>query len=332
MYTLERLDNKKALVTGGLGFIGSNIVQKLVELGSKVTVYDACLDPYGWNFANIKEIKDKVEFIKGDIRDINLLKQVVKGKTCIFDCASQISHLISVKDPFLDIDINCKGAMTVLEAVRQENKEAKLVYAGTRGEIGKMEYNPIDEKHPTNPTDMNGIDKLAAEKYHMLYNKLYDIRTTSIRINNTYGDRGQMKNDDYGVVNWIIRRAILNEEIVIHGEGLQTRDYNYVKDVVDAIILASQSEKSNGEIFMLGSGKETRFIDVIKLILKTTGCSQEVKKIPRPGERNAIEIGNFVVSIEKIRNVLGWQPKTSLEEGIEKTILFYKERIKEYIQ
>lgn len=331
MYRLERLDGKKALVTGGLGFIGSNIVHKLFELGAKITVLDACIDPYGWNFANIKEIKDKIEFIKGDTRDPVLIKDIVKNKDYIFDCAAQISHLISIKDPLLDIDINCRGAMTILEAVRQVNKDAKLIYAGTRGEIGKMEYSPIDEKHPTNPTDINGIDKLAVEKYYILYYKLYGIRTTSIRINNTYGERSQMKHDDYSIVNWIIRRVILGEEIIIHGEGLQTRDYNYVVDVADAMILASQNEKSNGEIFMLGSGKETRFIDMINLIIKTAGSKQEIKKIPRPESRKAIEIGNFVVNIEKIRNLLSWYPETSIEDGIKKTIDFYKERIKEYI-
>lgn len=331
MYTLNRFDGKKVLITGGLGFIGSNLAHKLFELGAKVFIYDACLDPYGWNFKNIKEIKDKLKFIKGDIRNFELMKKVVRNKDYIFDCASQVSHLISVKNPFLDIDINCRGAITVLEAVRYVNKETKLIYAGTRGSIGKMEYSPVDEKHPTNPFDMNGIDKLSAEKYHMLYNRVYGIRTTSIRINNTYGERAQVKHDDYGVINWFIRRAILNEEIVIHGDGSQTRDYNYVEDVVDAMILASKSEKSNGEVFMLGSGREMSLLNMIKLILKIAGSKAKIKKIDRPCERKAIEIGNFVVNFDRIKNVLNWYPKTSLEEGLKKTIDFYRKNINNYI-
>lgn len=330
-YELKSMRGRKALVTGGLGFIGSNIVHKLVGLGADVTVYDACLDPYGWNFANIKEVRDRVEFVKGDTRDSNMLEKHVKDKGAIFDCSAQVSHTISISNPLLDIDINCRGAMTLLEAARKFSDKAVMVYAGTRGEIGRAEYFPIDEKHPTNPVDMNGIDKLAAEKYYLLYHSIYGMKTTSLRINNTYGVRGQMKHGDYGIVNWFIRNALLNEQITIHGEGRQTRDYNYVEDVVDAMILASQSEKSFGEVFMLGSGKETRFIDMVELILKTAGNSMKVNKIPRPKDREAIEIGNFLVDYSKIKNTLGWHPKTSLEDGIKKTVDFYRERLNEYI-
>lgn len=330
-YKLNKMDGQNVLITGGLGFIGSNIAQKLTSLGAKVTILDACLDPYGWNFANTKEIKDKIIFVKGDIRDLELIKKLTKDMNVIFDCAAQISHLISIKEPLLDIDINCRGAMTVLEAVRAVNDKAKLVYAGTRGQIGKRIYSPIDEKHPTDPVDMNGIDKLAAEKYYMLYNRLYGIKTTSIRINNTYGERGQIKHDDYGLVNWWIRQALLNEQIIINGDGLQTRDFNYIKDVVDAMILVAQSDKTNGEIFMLGSGKETSIRKLIELILKTTDSKMEIKSQPWPKDRKSIEIGNFLVDFSKIKNTLGWRPRTDLEEGIRLTVEFYKKRLKEYL-
>jgi len=331
MYHLKSMPEKTALITGGLGFIGGNIAQKLVPLGVKVTIYDACLDPYGWNFANIREIKDKVEFVKGDTRDFELLKKHVVGKEFIFDCAAQVSHTLSIKDPFLDVDINCRGALNVLEAVRQRNDKAKIIYAGTRGELGRLEKTPADEMHPTNPVDMNGINKLAAEKYNLLYYRLYGIKTTSLRINNTYGPRGQMKHDDYGIVNWFVRQALLGEEIVIHGEGQQTRDFNYVEDVVDAMVLAAQSDKSNGEFFLLGSGRETKFIDMLQLIIKTTGSPSTIRKIPRPKERESIEIGNFLVSFDKIKRTLGWRPATSLEEGIERTVGFYRQRLQEYL-
>lgn len=330
-YKLNNMGGQNVLITGGLGFIGSNIAQKLTSLGAKATILDACLDPYGWNFANIKKIKKKITFVKGDIRDLDLMKKIVKDMDIVFDCAAQISHLISVKNPLLDIDINCKGAMTVLEAVRSVNDKTKIVYAGTRGQIGKKTYSPIDEKHPTDPVDMNGIDKLAAEKYHMLYHRIYGIKTTSIRINNTYGERGQIKHDDYGLVNWWIRQALLNEQIVINGDGLQTRDFNYIGDVVDAMIIAVQNNKSDGEIFMLGSGKETSIRDLITLILRTVGSKMEIKSRPWPEDRKNIEIGNFLVDFSKIKNILGWYPKTSLDQGIKLTIEFYKKRLKEYL-
>lgn len=331
MYVLKPMRGESALITGGLGFIGSNIAHRLVSLGAHVTVYDACLDPYGWNFANIREIKDSVKFIKGDTRDIELLKEHVRDKDFVFDCAAQVSHNLSIKKPFLDVDINCRGALNVLEAVRHCGGKAKVVYAGTRGELGRLERTPADETHPTNPVDINGINKLAAEKYNLLYNKIYGIRTTSIRINNTYGPRSQMRNDDYGIVNWFIRRALLGEEIVMHGEGNQTRDFNYVDDVVDAMVLAAQSDKADGEVFLLGSGKETKFADVLKLIIEITGSGSRIRRIPRPKEREAIEIGNFLVSFDKIRSTLGWNPKVSLEDGISKTVEFYRQRIGEYV-
>lgn len=326
---MHAMDGKRVLITGGLGFIGSNLAHRLVASGADVTLYDACLNPYGWNFANIKEIRKNVRVVKGDVRDIKKTQKNIKGMDVVIDCAAQVSHTISVRDPFLDIDINCRGAMSVLEGCRKA--DAKHIYAGTRGQIGRLEYTPADEKHPSNPMDINGINKLAAEKYCLLYGRIYGLRTCSLRINNTYGPRCQVRHDDYGVINYFIRQAILGEQITIHGEGLQTRDYNYVDDVSDAIILACHRKEAEGECFNLGSGRETRLIDMVKLILKTAGSEMEIKRVPRPEERRAIEIGNFLVTYDKIKRVLGWEPKTGLEGGIRKTVEFYRERIAEYL-
>ena len=329
-YTLKELKDQEVLITGGLGFIGSNLAHSLIALKANVTIYDACLDPYGWNFANIKEIKDKVTFLKADTRDMDILKKHIKEKDIIFDCAAQLSHTISMENPFLDIDINVRGTLNVVEATRQVNDKAKLIYASTRGVIGKMLYSPIDENHPTNPVDINGINKLTAEKYYMLYNKIYGLNTTSIRINNTYGIRSQMKRGDYSIINWFIGLVLQNKPIPIYGDGSQTRDYNYVQDVVDAIILTAQRKESTGEIFMLGSGQETKLIDAVNLIIKLTGKGK-IEKKPWPKERKNIEIGNFLVSYEKINSYLGWHPKTGLENGLRKTIQFYQQRLQDYL-
>lgn len=329
-YSLARMDGQHVLVTGGLGFVGSNLTHKLVELGADVTIYDAMIETSGANMANIREIQDRVEVVIGDIRDFNLLKEYVKDKEIIFNNAALSSHLNSMEDPFLDIDINCRGVMNVLEACRKYNDSVKIVYSGTRGQLGRLIFSPADENHPENPTDIYGVNKLAAEKYHMVYHSAYGMHTTSIRLNNGYGPRSQMKHAKFGILNWFIRRAMLNEVITVYGEGKQTRDYNYIDDMVDALILAAQSEKSNGEFFLIGSGKEISIIDLIKLIIKTVGCGR-YEHVPWPEESKKIEIGNFFVTYEKIHRILGWHPTTSIEDGLKKTVNFYRERLQDYI-
>lgn len=330
-YELVDMPGTPVLIVGGLGFIGSNLAHRLIGLHAEVTILDACLEPYGWNVANIKEIQDTVTFVRGDVRDAETMRKQIQGKALVFNCAAQVSHTISIGNPFLDLDINCRGVLTLLETVRQYNQHAKIVYASTRGVIGRLQYSPADESHATEPVDINGINKLAAEKYHVLYHRIHKIKTTSLRINNTYGERGQMRHDDYGVVNWFIRRALQGEPIVIHGDGFQTRDYNYVGDVVDALILAGQREEANGEVFLLGSGKATRFIDLLELIMRFVGREFHVTKIPRPEDREAIEIGNFLVSFAKIERALGWHPRTDLETGLRRTIEYYRHRLSKYI-
>ena len=328
-YELKRLDGKRCLITGGLGFIGSNLAHRLVGLGAEVSIVDACLDPYGWNPANIREIEKKVRFTKADIRDSGAMEKAVKGQDFVFHCAAQCSHVDSMTDPFLDLDINCRGTLTLLEACRKYADSAKIIYAGTRGQIGSLSYSPADEKHTDNPTDIYGANKWAAEKYHLVYNSAYGLRATSLRINNTYGERHQMKHAKYGIMNWFIRIALDNGEIRVFGEGSQTRDYNYVGDVVDAMVLAAQSEKSNGKYYLLGSGKEIKFIDMVKAVIKAAGGGS-YKLVPWPADRKSIEIGNFFVTYKKIKDDLGWEPKTSLEDGLKKTVAFYRERKKDY--
>jgi len=328
-YSLSRLDGKRCLITGGLGFIGSNIAHKLVELGAEVSIVDACLDPYGWNPANIAEIRDKVNFKKEDIRHESAMAKAVKDQDFIFNCAGQVSHVDSMKEPFLDLDINCRGNLVLLEACRKFNSNVKIVYAGTRGQMGSLHYSPADEEHPDNPTDVYGADKLAAEKYHLIYSSAFGMHATSLRINNTYGERHQMKHAKYGIMNWFIRLALEEKEIPVYGDGEQTRDYNYIADVVDACILAAQSPKTDGKYYLLGSGSEIKFIDMVKAVLAEAGTGS-YKLVPWPADRKAIEVGNFFVSYKKIQDELGWEPKTSLAEGLRNTVAFYKERMKDY--
>lgn len=328
-YKLERMRETEALITGGMGFLGSNLAHELVGMGMKVTLYDAFLEPYGANYANLSGINDKVAIVKGDTRDFDALCAQVKEKDYIFNYAAQVSHGLSMEQPFLDIDINCRGNMCLLEACRKFNDSAKIVYAGTRGQTGEAQYLPVDERHPDNPPDINGIDKLAAEKYHLLYHKVYGLKTTSLRFNNTYGPRHQMKHGQYGVLNYFIRQAMLGETIKVFGDGSQLRDYTYVDDATAAAILAAQKKQSTGNYYLLGSGEQITFLDMVKAVISAVGSGRYGTE-PFPPTRKAIDVRKFVVTYKKIQADLGWSPKTTLKEGLAKTVDFYREHLGEY--
>ena len=329
-YEIKRMDGTNVLITGGLGFIGSNLAHHLVGLGANVAIYDDLVPQYGGNLANIREIKDKIVNVRADIRDLNKLTENVKDKDVIFNCAAQVSHVDSMTDPYTDIDINCIGTINLLEAARKYNDDVKIVYAGTRSQVGKMEYSPIDEKHPEFPTDIYSANKSVAEKYHLIYHKAYGITATSLRMSNIYGPRAQIKNKGYGIINYLIRMAILNEVITVFEPGTQTRDCLFVDDVVDAMILAAQNDATNGEVFFVGSGQEVTFIDLVKLIVKKAN-SGDWKFVPWPAERKSIEVGDISISISKFHRVVNWFPKTNLEKGLEQTIKFYNKRIHDYL-
>ena len=328
---INTMRGEKVLITGGLGFIGSNLAHRLVALGAEVTLYDACLDPYGWDPANIEGIKDDVQFVKGDIRDYELLEKHVGDKTTVFHLAAQVGREISIEHPELDIDINCNGTLNLLRACKKWQNGVKVIYSGSRGQIGEPIYLPVDEDHPTNPTDMYGINKLAAEKYILLYGKIYDFPVVSLRLNNVYGPRCQMNHGYYGILNWFIKNAMTGERITVYGEGQQTRDYIYIDDVVEAFILAAQSDEANGEIFFVGSGEETVFLDMVKAVIQGVGKGEYIH-VPFPPEREKIDIHRFVVTYKKLNKLLGWSPRTGLQEGIRKTVEFYQERLDKYLR
>lgn len=318
---------KKVLITGGLGFIGSNLAYRLAEMKSSVTLVDSLIPHYGGNLFNIHGIEDKVSVNISDIRDRYAMNYLVKDKDLIFNLAGTLSHIDSMKDPFTDLEINCVAQLSILEACRENNPGVKIVFAGTRGQYGKSDYLPVDEKHLMHPVDVNGINNLAAEEYHILYNNAYGIKATSLRLTNTYGPRHQMKHARQGVVNWFIRKIIDGEEIEVFGNGLQKRDLNYIDDVVDAMLLAMASENTNGEVFNLG-GCALGLVDIIKMMIKISGKGS-YKLIEYPVKNQKIEIGDYIADYTKIKNLLGWTPKVSPEEGFSKTFDYYK-KFKQY--
>ena len=325
------LSGKKVLITGGLGFIGSNLAQRLASLGAKVVLLDACLEPYGWNLANIAEIKTRVQFVKGDVRDYPLLEKLVKEQDYIFHLAAQVGREISMADPALDVDINCNGTIALCRAVAAVNPAAKVIYAGSRGQIGEPVYLPVDENHPDHPTDVYGINKLAAEKYLFLYAKIYGFPAVSLRLNNVYGPRCQMQHGYYGILNWFIRNAMENIPITIYGDGQQTRDYVYVEDVVEAFVRAALVPETDRQIFLIGSGVETRFLAMVEEVIAAVGQGSYVH-VPFPPERESIDIRKFVISYERMASCTGWKPNVKLTEGVEKTVAFYRQHHQDYFK
>ena len=329
-YELKGLQGQKTLVLGGLGFIGSNTAHKLVELGAEVTIFDGMLPGLGANKANIKEIESQVSVITKDMRDLPALCEAVKDKSMIFNCAGQSSHVESMDFPLEDLQVNLVANLNLLEACKKHNEDAKIVFAGTRAEIGKPAKLPVTEETTPHPLDIYSVNKWAAGQYHLLYSNYHGLHACNIRVSNCYGPRSQMQHPKYGIMNWFIRLALENKKIQVFGDGKQIRDYNYVDDAVDSMILAAQNKKSDGKIYCIGSGEKTMFVDYVKKIVEIAGTGS-FEPVEWPGKRKSIDIGDFYSDFKLIKEELGWTPSTPLDQGLKKTIDFYKQRLQEYI-
>jgi len=314
---------KKVAITGGLGFLGSNLAHELVLLGADVTIVDPMLPLYGGNLFNLSGIENKVTVNYADIRDAGAMDVLVKDKDVIFHIGGQTSHVDSMSDPFLDVDINCRGNLVFLEACRKNNPDVKIVYAGTRGQYGVVNTTPVNEEARLRPTDIYGVNKNAGEKYHLIYCSAYGIQSTVLRISNTYGPRHQMKHGKYGIQNWMIRLALDDETISVYGDGAQLRDFNFVDDVSRAFLMAGASNAANGKVYNLGSGSPVSFRQMVKTVVELAG-SGKIEFVEWPEERRIIETGDYVADFTRIKEDLGWKPQTGFEQGIEQTVAFYK--------
>ncbi len=326
--TAKKLSGKNVLITGGMGFIGSNLAIKLVKAGASATILDAMIDGLGGNEFNIHDIKGKVEVLIGDVRDGKTVAEAVKGKDFIFHLAGQVDHHRSVELPFEDIDTRCNGTLTLLEACRKNNDKVKIVYSGTRAEYGAVKKLPATEETPTKPVGMYAITSLAAENMIMMYNRFYGMKSCCLRITNTYGPRHQMKKP-YGIVNWFIRQIMGKKPIEVMGDGKTTRDFLHVEDCCEALMAAATGERANGEVLNVASGKRTSFVELAKAVIRTNG-SGEYMLVPYRGITKQLEPGNFVASIEKIKKLLGWKPETQLAQGLAATINFYRQNKQHY--
>jgi UDP-glucose 4-epimerase len=313
---------KKVLVTGGLGFIGSNLAIRLVELGAEVVLVDSMLPAYGATPRNVEPVRDRLHVNFSDVRDRRSLSYLILGKDLIFSLAGQISHSESMRDPMTDLAINCSSQLSLLECCREANTEVKIVFASTRQIYGRPQYLPVDEDHPLAPVDVNGINKLAAERYYTLYHDVHGLATVNLRLTNTYGPRMEIANDRKGFAGVFIRRALQGEKISIYGDGQQRRDFNHVDDVVAAMLIAGEISEVDGQSFNLGHPEPASLIDFVEILRSLADFEVEMK--PFPPDAAVIDIGDYYGDFSKFRDATGWQPRVGLKDGLARSLAWYR--------
>lgn len=321
--------DSNVIVTGGLGFIGSNLARALVALGAKVTLVDSLIPQYGGNLFNVEDIRNNILINICDVRDPFAMAHLLKGKDVLFNLAGQTSHIDSMTNPQTDLDINATAQLSILEACRNVNSSIKIVFASTRQLYGKPDYLPVDEEHPIRPVDVNGINKLAGEWYHLLYNNVYGIKACALRLTNTYGPGMRVKDARQTFLGIWVRLLIEGKPIKVFGDGLQLRDFNYVDDCVNALLLAGLSDNANGKVFNLGS-HEVVGLKALAEMMVGLGYGGNFELIPFPPERKAIDIGDYYSDFSLISKELNWEPRVGLKEGLIRSIEYYHKNHQHY--
>ena len=315
---------KRVLITGGLGFVGSNLARALVAADAEVLLVDSLVPTYGGNRANVAEIEDAVRVNVSDVRDEHSFLELIRGQDVLFNLAGQTSHVDSMTDPFTDLEINCRSQLSILEACRRRNPDVSIVFASTRQIYGRPQYLPVDEAHPIAPVDVNGINKTAGEWYHLLYGQVYGLRVSVLRLTNTYGPRMRVKDDRQTFLGSWFRALIAGEPLTIFGDGSQRRDFTYVDDAVRAFLLAAAREEAAGEVFNLGGERVVSLLELAELMVEAAGGG-EYRLVPFPADREAIDIGDYFAEFGKARERLGWEPEVPLPDGLARTLAFYRE-------
>ena len=321
---------RAVMITGGLGFIGSNLARVLADLGANVLLVDSLIPDYGGNLFNIDGLAGRVQVNVADIRQQSTMNYLVRGLDVIFSLAGQVSHIDSMRDPYTDLEINCRSQLTVLEACRNHNPDVKVVFAGTRQVYGKPDSLPVTERHLVRPTDVNGINKAAGENYHLVYNNVFGVRGCSLRLTNVYGPRQLISHNRQGFIGWFIRLAIEDRTIQIYGDGSQLRDFVYVDDAADAFLRAGANDACNGEVFNVAGDEAVNHRDLTSVLLKVAG-SGRVEYVEWPADKKAIDIGSFYADSAKFKKTTGWAPTVPLAEGLRRTVAFYREHLGRYV-
>jgi UDP-glucose 4-epimerase len=318
------LRESNVLITGGLGFIGSNLARELVAAGANVTLVDSLVPQYGGSRHNVAGIEDAVRVDISDVRDQQSVRKMVQGQDVIFNLAGQTSHVDSMTDPYTDLEINCTAQLSILEALRSENPAARIVFASTRQIYGRPQRLPVDESHPIVPVDVNGINKTAGEWYHLLYGEVYGLHVSVLRLTNTYGPRMRVKDARQTFLGYWLRLAVEGETIQVFGDGRQKRDFNYVDDAVQAFLLAGVREEASGQVYNLGSEEVVSLGELAELLVAVNGAGS-YRVVPFPEARKAIDIGDYFADFGKARAQLGWEPKIALREGLERSLAYFRE-------
>jgi UDP-glucose 4-epimerase len=319
------LKGLRILVTGGLGFIGSNLARTLVDRGCQVTLVDSLIPAYGGRLENVADFADRVSVNVSDVRDIHSLRYLVQGQDVLFNLAGQTSHIDSMTDPFTDLDINCRSQLAILEACREHNPGIRIVFAGTRQIYGRPQYLPVDERHPVVPVDVNGINKAAGEWYHLLYAQVYGLTATVLRLTNTFGPRMRVRDARQTFLGYWFRLLIEGKTLPIYGDGTQRRDLNYVDDVVEALILAATREEAKGKTYNLGGSEIVSLRELAEILVDVNGAG-DWELVPFPKDREAIDIGDYFGTYDLIKSELGWEPRVGVREGVAKAIEFFRSR------
>lgn len=327
---LNNFRDKHVLITGGLGFIGSNLAHRLVDLGADVLIVDSLIPEYGGNAFNVHDIEDRLRINIADMRDEHGLRYLVQEQDIIFNLAGQVSHTDSMIDPYTDLEINARSQLSLLEACRHGNPTAKIVFASTRQIYGRPTYLPVDERHPLQPTDVNGINKLAGEWYHIVYHNVYGLRAVSLRLTNTFGPRMRIRDARQTFIGWWIRQLLEGQTLNIFGDGLQVRDFNYVDDVVEAMLMVAAHDVADGQIYNLGGDEPINLINLARLMIEVNGGGEFAFK-PFPDDRKRIDIGDFYGDYRKIRSKLGWRPQVGLREGLTRTMDYFRAHREHYL-
>ena len=327
---LDFYRGRRVMITGGLGFVGSNLARRLVELGAHVLLVDSLIPDYGGNLFNIDGIADRVQVNIADVRQQSTMNYLVRNRDVIFNLAGQVSHIDSMRDPSADLEINCRSQLTILEACRYNNPGVKVVYAGTRQVYGRPDSLPVNEQHLVRPTDVNGINKAAGEYYHLVYNNVFGVRACSLRLTNVYGPRQLIRHSRQGFIGWFIRTAVEGGVIQVYGDGSQLRDFVYVDDAADAFLRAGANDRCNGNVFNIGGSEPTSHRDLTTLLVELAG-SGRVEYVAWPPEKKSIDIGDFYADSSRFMAATGWRPTITLRDGLARTIAYYRAHFDKYV-
>jgi len=321
---------RRVMITGGLGFIGSNLAHRLVDLGADILLVDSLIPDYGGNLFNIAGIEKHVRVNVADVRQASTMNYLVRDRDIIFNLAGQVSHVDSMRDPHTDLDINCRSQLTLLEACRHHNPGAKVVYASTRQIYGKPDFLPVTEQHLVRPTDVNGINKAAGEYYHLVYNNVFRVPATALRLTNVYGPRQLIKHNRQGFIAWFIRLALEDREIQVFGDGSQLRDFVYVDDAVSAFLDAGMCDACNGEAFNVAGDEHISHRELVNVLIELAGTGR-YRFVEWPPDKKAIDIGSFYADSSRFRQASGWSPRVSFREGLERTLAYYRRHMAHYL-